>query len=102
MHINRNRAVKFLECDQLLVQWCVKLTLVKAVGSNERIRKPLWPILKYNSSISKIGVAFRFSSWMHFLLLTFSILKSEFTLVPTLFEGYSSFCTKESGVVSLQ
>ena len=26
-NINGNRDVKFLECDQLLVQWCVKLTL---------------------------------------------------------------------------
>ena len=65
------------------------LVVVKAVGSNERIAGNLCELLKYNSSISKIGVAFRFSSWMHFLLLTFSILKSEFTLVPTLFEGYT-------------
>jgi hypothetical protein len=26
-NINENRDVKFLECDYLLVQWCVKLTL---------------------------------------------------------------------------
>ena len=26
-NINGNRDVKFLECDYLLVQWCVKLTL---------------------------------------------------------------------------
>ena len=28
-NINENRDVKFLECDYLLVQQCVKLTLVK-------------------------------------------------------------------------
>ena len=30
-NINGNRDVKFLECDYLLVQWCVKLTLMKNV-----------------------------------------------------------------------
>ena len=32
-NINGNRRVKFLECDYLLVQWCVKLTLVSNFAS---------------------------------------------------------------------
>ena len=30
-NINGNRDIKFLECDYLLLQWCVKLTLVKVL-----------------------------------------------------------------------
>ena len=33
-NINGNRDVKFLECDYLLVQRCVKLTLVGSTGGN--------------------------------------------------------------------
>ena len=29
ININGNRDVKFLECDYLLVQWCMKLTLAR-------------------------------------------------------------------------
>ena len=37
-NINKNRDVKFLGCDELLVQRCVKLTLV-STGFNNSINK---------------------------------------------------------------
>ena len=37
-NINGNKDVKFLECDYLLVQRCVKLTLVDGTGNINKNR----------------------------------------------------------------
>ena len=42
-NINENRDVKFLECDYLLLQWCVKLTLEKMSKSGV----PYIPVFLY-------------------------------------------------------